>query len=70
MTLNIKKALIGIKNSCSKSRVSADIDSDIAHNLIIYAKENGFSTRSNLIKCILYSWLNDSDFYKWREEHN
>lgn len=70
MNLNLKKSLIGIKNSYSKSRVTADIDSDIAHNLIRYAKENGFSTRSNLIKCILYSWLNDSDFYKWVEEHN
>ncbi|MGL5652139.1 MAG: hypothetical protein ACRDDE_10300 [Paraclostridium sp.] len=70
MTLNIKKALVGIKNTSSKSRVTADIDSDIASNLIRYAKENGYSTRSNLIKCILYSWLDNSDFHNWIEEHN
>ncbi|MEG0857400.1 MAG: hypothetical protein RSB77_03550 [Bacilli bacterium] len=70
MTLNIKKALKGIKSSYSKSRVTADIDSDIAYNLMRYAKENGYSTRSNLIKYIIYNWANDSDFHKWINENN
>lgn len=67
MTLNLKKALVGIKNSCSKSRITADIDSDIAYELMMYAKENGYSTRSNLVKCIIFDWIKKSDFNKWIE---
>lgn len=52
----LKDQLPNIELGASKTRVSLNLDSELADKLINYAKRKGFKTRNKLLEYLVVEW--------------